>query len=42
MANRDIAQALFVSLRTIETHLTHSYGKLEVQGREQLRDALAG
>ena len=40
MTNRDIAQALFVSLRTVETHLTHSYMKLAIQRREQLRVAL--
>jgi DNA-binding CsgD family transcriptional regulator len=40
MTNRDIAQALFVSLRTVETHLTHSYMKLAIQRREQLREAL--
>ncbi len=28
MANRDIAQALFVTPRTIEVHLTHAYAKL--------------
>jgi DNA-binding CsgD family transcriptional regulator len=40
MTNREIAQALFVSLRTVETHLTRSYAKLEVGGREQLREVL--
>jgi DNA-binding CsgD family transcriptional regulator len=40
MTNREIAQALLVSLRTVETHLTRSYAKLEVVGREQLRGAL--
>jgi DNA-binding CsgD family transcriptional regulator len=42
MSNREIAQALFVSLRTVETHLTRSYAKLEVGGREQLREVLDG
>jgi DNA-binding CsgD family transcriptional regulator len=28
MTNRDIAQALFVTLRTVEVHLTHAYAKL--------------
>lgn len=32
MTNREIAQALFVSLRTVETHLTRSYAKLAVGG----------
>lgn len=39
-SNRVIAQTLFVSLRTVETHLTHSYGKLSVEGRSQLAAAL--
>jgi DNA-binding CsgD family transcriptional regulator len=38
--NREIAQALFVGLRTVETHLTKSYDKLEIDGREGLADAL--
>jgi DNA-binding CsgD family transcriptional regulator len=41
MSNREIAQALFVSLRTVETHLTHSYQKLDINKREQLGAALS-
>ncbi|MGN6866875.1 MAG: helix-turn-helix transcriptional regulator [Solirubrobacteraceae bacterium] len=41
MTNREIAQALFVSLRTVETHLTHSYQKLGIDSRAQLAGALA-
>jgi DNA-binding NarL/FixJ family response regulator len=39
-SNREIAQALFVTPRTVETHLTHAYNKLDVTGRGQLRGAL--
>jgi FixJ family two-component response regulator len=40
LANREIAQALFVSLRTVETHLTHAYKKLGIGSREALSAAL--
>jgi DNA-binding CsgD family transcriptional regulator len=39
--NREIAQALFVTKRTVETHLTHAYAKLDVQGRDELAGILA-
>lgn len=41
MTDREIAQALFVSLRTVETHLTHTYQKLGIDSRAQLASALA-
>jgi len=41
MTNREIAQALFVTMRTVETHLTHVYSKLDINGREPLAAALA-
>jgi DNA-binding NarL/FixJ family response regulator len=39
-SNREIAQALFVTLRTVETHLTHAYSKLGIERREHLAGAL--
>jgi DNA-binding CsgD family transcriptional regulator len=40
LANREIAQALFVTARTVETHLTHAYQKLGIASREELPAAL--
>jgi hypothetical protein len=40
MSNPQIAQALFVTLNTVETHLRHTYQKLAINRREQLADAL--
>jgi DNA-binding CsgD family transcriptional regulator len=40
MTNREIAQALFVAVRTVETHLTHAYRKLAIQSRDGLAVAL--
>jgi DNA-binding CsgD family transcriptional regulator len=40
MANREIAQALYVTLRTVEVHLTHAYQKLGISSREALPAAL--
>jgi DNA-binding CsgD family transcriptional regulator len=39
--NRDIAQELFITLATVETHLTRAYRKLGVPEREELAGALA-
>jgi predicted ATPase/class 3 adenylate cyclase/DNA-binding CsgD family transcriptional regulator len=36
LANKDIATRLFVSPRTVQTHLTHVYDKLSVKSRVQL------
>ncbi len=38
--NREIAQQLSVTTRTVEGHLTHAYQKLGVSSREQLTSAL--
>jgi DNA-binding CsgD family transcriptional regulator len=36
MTNKEIAQALFVTVRTVEAHLHHAYQKLDISSREQL------
>jgi DNA-binding CsgD family transcriptional regulator len=41
-ANTEIAQALFVTVRTVEAHLTRVYRKLEVRSRAALAALLAG
>ncbi len=40
MSNRDIAQALFVTVKTVEMHLGHVYQKLNLTGRTELATAL--
>ena len=40
-SNRDIAQALFVTVKTVETHLSRAYNKLGISSREELAEALA-
>ena len=42
LSNREIAEALFLTRRTVEMHLTGAYRKLDVAGRQQLPAALAG
>jgi DNA-binding CsgD family transcriptional regulator len=37
--NREIAQELFVTMATVETHLTRTYRKLEIPGRDGLAAA---
>jgi DNA-binding CsgD family transcriptional regulator len=41
-SNPEIAQALFVTRKTVETHLGHVYRKLDVSGRRDLPRALGG
>lgn len=40
-ATREIAQSLFVSTKTVETHLGRTYRKLGISSRAQLEQALA-
>jgi DNA-binding CsgD family transcriptional regulator len=40
MTNREIAQTLFLSVKTVESHLRSAYRKLDVSSREQLPAAL--
>jgi DNA-binding CsgD family transcriptional regulator len=42
MTNREVAQALFVSTKTVETQLSQAYAKLGIGSRTELADALAG
>ena len=39
-SNREIAQALFLTKKTVETHLSHAYRKLGITGRAELAHAL--
>ena len=39
--NREIAQTLFVTEKTVETHLGRSFRKLDISSRRQLPDVLA-
>jgi DNA-binding CsgD family transcriptional regulator len=41
MSNRDVAQALFVTTRTVEMHLSNSFRKLDINSRTQLAHALS-
>ena len=41
MTNRDIAQSLFVTPKTVEVHLSSVYRKLGIASRAQLEPALA-
>jgi DNA-binding NarL/FixJ family response regulator len=41
LTNREIAQMLFVTARTVEGHLTNVFNKLDVRARTELPTALA-
>jgi DNA-binding NarL/FixJ family response regulator len=40
VSNREIAQSMFVTMKTVETQLRSVYQKLAITGREQLSTAL--
>jgi DNA-binding CsgD family transcriptional regulator len=40
LSNREIAQKLYVTPKTVEVHLSSSYRKLEIRGRRELASAL--
>ena len=42
LGNREIAQALFVTVRTVEGHLTSAFRKLDLSSRSELGTALNG
>jgi DNA-binding CsgD family transcriptional regulator/tetratricopeptide (TPR) repeat protein len=41
LSNKEIAQALFVTVKTVEVHLSHVYRKLDIGSRRQLSAAFA-
>jgi DNA-binding CsgD family transcriptional regulator len=42
LTNREIAQELFVTAKTVDNHLTRTYSKLGIRSRKALADALGG
>jgi DNA-binding CsgD family transcriptional regulator len=42
LSNKEIAQALFVTVKTVEQHLGRVYRKLDISSRRQLEAALGG
>ena len=40
LSNREIAQSLFVTEKTVESHLGHAYRKLDIRSRSELPQAL--
>ena len=41
-SNKEIARTLFITVRTVEAHLTHAYAKLGIRSRTQLAGRLVG
>jgi DNA-binding CsgD family transcriptional regulator len=42
MSNKEIAQALFLTVKTVEGHLGNAYRKLGIRSRDELPEALRG
>lgn len=42
LTNRQIAQELYLTEKTVETHLSNAYRKLDIKGRRHLTTALSG
>ena len=42
LSNREIAQALFVTVKTVEGHLAASYRKLDINRKHELPAAMSG
>ena len=40
LSNRQLAQELFVTIKTVETQLGHAYAKLGIHTRRELGEAL--
>jgi DNA-binding CsgD family transcriptional regulator len=40
MSNREIAQSLFVTVKTVEVHLSNAYRKLDIKSRAELPQSL--
>jgi DNA-binding CsgD family transcriptional regulator len=40
LSKREIADALFLSVRTVGNHINHIYGKLAIQSRDELREVV--
>ena len=40
--NRQIADELYLTVKSVEWHLGNAYRKLDIRGRSGLADALAG
>ena len=41
MSNREIAQLLYVTTKTVDNHLGRAYGKLGISSRGELADGVA-